>query len=117
MVQHLDNGFLDAVNEITNTHTTAVDVHQGINDNLAGAVIGHLPTPIDLDDRDITGRQHVLGLSGLPLGEYRRMLYQPEFINGILTPLVGKILHGMPDSHVVGKPELSNKETLRCCIA
>lgn len=60
-------------------------------------MVSYLPAPVDLDNRDITGGQHMLGLTRLALGEHRRMLHQPEFISGVLIPLVGKILHGVPD--------------------
>jgi hypothetical protein len=117
MVQYQDNGFFDAVDEFTHAHATAANVHQGISDDLAGAVIGYLPTPVDLDNRDITGGQYMLGLAGLALGEYRRMLDQPEFISGVFIPLVGELLHGMPDRLVIGKPELSDEKAFAGCIA
>lgn len=60
-------------------------------------MIGHLAAAVYLHHRNIAGQQQVLGLAGLPLGEYRRMLHQPELVRSVDRTLIGEVLHGMPN--------------------
>ena len=52
------------------TQAQAAQVEHQVAHQLAGTVVGHLAATIDLHHRDIARCQQVLGLAGLPLGEY-----------------------------------------------
>ena len=77
---------------------------------MARAVVGNLPTPINLDNRYITGGQHVLCLAGLPLGKYPRVLQQPQFIRGIVGTRISEILHSLQRGRVVHQAQLANDQ-------
>ena len=78
--QHADYGFLDTAYKLTDTQTFSPDIHQGVSHDLAGPVVGDLPSPVHLDDRDIARRQYMFSLARLSLREDRGMLNQPKLI-------------------------------------
>jgi hypothetical protein len=88
--------------------TRAADVEQKIANQLAGAVIGHLPATVHLYHRDIARKQQVFGLSGLALGKHRRMLQQPDFVVAVRIACIGELLHGLPGRPVFDQAELTH---------
>ena len=54
---------LERRHEIAHAELRATQVDQRIDDELAGPVIGDLAAAIDLHDRNVAGREHVLALA------------------------------------------------------
>ena len=77
--------FSIAGDQFANTEFAAAQIDQQIADDLAGAVIGDLTAAIDLNHRNIARRQHMLGLAGLALREYARMLQTTRFHRGVFS--------------------------------
>src|SRR3546814_16094802 len=71
----------------------ALQVEQRIDHDLAGAVVGHLATTVDVQHRDVAGHQHVLGLAGLAEGEHRVVLAHPDLVGRRFSAHVGETLH------------------------
>jgi len=95
--QQFDQALFHARDQITYAETELAYVQQQVGDQLARAMISHLPAAIDLYDRDIARQQQMFGFAGLALGEHWRVLDQPDFVGGIAATFVGEALHGMPD--------------------
>ncbi|MDT4865310.1 hypothetical protein FQZ97_1001050 [compost metagenome] len=76
-------------------------------------MVGNLATAIHLHHRDIAGEQHMLGLAGLPLGEHRIVLEQPDFIVRLRIALGGETLHRVPRRLVRKPAELAEAQNPR----
>ncbi|MNP21365.1 hypothetical protein D3C76_1139790 [compost metagenome] len=108
--QQLDQALLHPADQIAHAKPELAHVQQQISHQLAGAVVGHLTTTVDLHHRNITGKQQMLGLAGLALGEHRRVFHQPDLVGGIVAAFVGEALHGMPDRLVSHLAELAKAQ-------
>ncbi|MNY21913.1 hypothetical protein D3C86_1554920 [compost metagenome] len=104
---------LHPADQIAHAKPELAHVQQQISHQLAGAVVGHLTTTVDLHHRNIPGKQQVLGLAGLALGEHRGMLNQPDLVGGIAAAFVGEALHGMPDWLVSHLAEFAKAQRAR----
>ncbi|MNI20362.1 hypothetical protein D3C73_738430 [compost metagenome] len=101
---------LHPADQIAHAKPELAHVQQQISHQLARAVVGHLTTTVDLHHRNITGKQQMLGLAGLALGEHRRVFDQPDLVGGIVAAFVGEALHGMPDRLVSHLAELAKAQ-------
>ncbi len=63
-------------------------------------MVSDLATAIDLHDRDVARREHVLGAPGLALGVDRVVLDQPQFVGAVRAAHVGVGLHRAPHGHI-----------------
>ena len=87
--QHVDKALLHGSHKVAHAQVLAAQIQHQIGHQLPRAMIGHLPTTLDLDDRNITGRQHMFSLARLPLGKYPGVLQQPDFVGSIGATLLG----------------------------
>src|SRR6476619_1841078 len=76
--QRVDQRLLDPVDVLAHAQFQPAQVEPRIRDGLPGAVIRDLAAAIDVDDRDLAGREHVFGFAGLAEGEHRLVLDQPQ---------------------------------------
>src|SRR5690349_6752222 len=104
-----DHGALEGGHEVTHAEAGAADVDEWIDDELAGAMVGHLPAAIDLHHRDVAGREHVARVAVQPLREHRRMLEQPDLVRRVRVARVGDALHFAPGGDVVNSPKPANE--------
>ena len=95
--EHVDHRAFDAADQVAHADAEPAQVHQRVGHQLAGAVVRHLPAAVDLHDRDVARRQHVLRLAGLAEREHRIMLDEPQFVGGVLAACIGELLHRAPD--------------------
>ena len=73
----------------------AMQVHQWVGHHLAWPMEGDLAPPVGGNDRDVTGRQQVTGLSCKPLGERAGVLANPKLVWGIRCACRSEVLHGL----------------------
>jgi hypothetical protein len=73
-------------------------------------MIGHLPTAIDLQHRDIARRQQMLGATVQALGEYGIMLGKPKLIGSISIAPVGEVLHCLPGLPVLRAAQIPDPD-------
>ncbi|MNH17380.1 hypothetical protein D3C79_770490 [compost metagenome] len=106
--QGLDDGGLQTGDQLPYRELAAAHIHQHIEHQLAGAVIGHLAAAIALHHRDVAGGEQVLGLACLTLGVDGIVLHHPELIRGIAGATVGEGLHGIPYRLVGAAAQLSD---------
>jgi len=104
-----DDGILERHDHLPNPERTALQVDERVHDELAGAVIGHLSTAVDLHHGNVPN-----GLKMLPIGveaerEHRRMFQEPNFIASRRVAFVGKALHRPPSGLVGHQPEVADQ--------
>src|SRR5690606_24707050 len=108
--EQLDQALLHGGNQFPHTQAQPPQIKHQVADQLAGAVVGHLPAPLHLDDRNIPRRQQVLGLAGLPLGEHRRVLQQPDLVSRPGIALGGQRAHGVQRGLVFHQPQMTHDQ-------
>ena len=86
----------------------ALQVEQEVDDDLAGAMVGDLAAPVDLDDGDADIAQDVLALAGLAQREHGRMLDHPQFVGSFRCPPGGEFLHRAPGWFVIDPAETAD---------
>ncbi|MNG96147.1 hypothetical protein D3C79_552040 [compost metagenome] len=106
--QGIDDGGFQAGHQFAHRELAAAHVHQHVEHQLAGTVIGHLAAAIALHHRDVTGGEQMLGLAGLALGVDGVVLHHPELVRGIAGAVVGEGLHGVPHRLVGATAQLSD---------
>ena len=94
--QRVDHRLLDPADVVAHADLQALQVEQRVRHDLTGPVIGHLAAAVDVHHRDVARRQHVLVLAGLPEGEHRIVLDQPQLVDGGVGARIGEALHGAP---------------------
>jgi hypothetical protein len=50
----------------------------------------------------------MFGLACLPLGKYRRMFHQPQFVRCLFGARIRELLHRVPDRQVIRPPEAAH---------
>jgi hypothetical protein len=104
-----DDAVLESHHELPHAERATADVEQRIDDELTGAVIRDLAAAIDLHQRNVAGRQHVLGRGVHAEREHRRMFEKPDFVGGLGPTLFGERLHRSPCRLVLGTTEPSQQ--------
>src|SRR3546814_10149512 len=112
--QRVDHRVLDPAHVVAHADLQAPQVEQRIDHDLAGAVVGHLATTVDVQHRDVAGHQHVLGLAGLAEGEHRVVLDHPDLVGRRFVAHVGETLHSAPDRFVGLAAEVADDGGTRC---
>jgi hypothetical protein len=75
----VDDGVLEVAQELVEVALAVAEQEDGVRDDLAGAVIGDVAAPLDLDHLDIAGHEDVLrGLAATAEREHVRMLDDEE---------------------------------------
>ena len=77
-------------------------------------MVGHLAAPIDLQHRDIAGRNQMLAPAIHAEREYRWVFDEPDFIAGLLVALIGESLHVAPNRFVGLQPEATDQGRVTC---
>ncbi|MCY1454252.1 hypothetical protein D9M71_713040 [compost metagenome] len=77
-------------------------------------MVGDLAAALDLDHRDVSRRQQMLGLAGLALGEHLGMLQQPDFVGRPFVALASQATHRLQGRQVVHQPQMTHDEFGRC---
>ena len=73
-----------------------------------------LAAAVNLDHRDVPGRQHVFGFSGLALGENRRMFDDPQLGGRRRIAGVGEFAHRPPGRLILLQSEVAHDENTAC---
>ncbi|MNE57963.1 hypothetical protein D3C80_1529640 [compost metagenome] len=108
--QGVDDGGFQAGHQLSHRELAAAHVHQHIEHQLAGAVIGHLAAAIALHHGDVTGGEQMLGLAGLALGVDGIVLHHPELVRRLAGAAVGEGLHGVPYRLVGATTQVSDEQ-------
>ena len=88
-----DDGLFKLVNVLFYKITCALQVDEGVGNELARAVVRDLPTPITRDNRYVARIVHVIRLTSQPLGEYCWVLAVPNLVWGVGVAGIGKRAH------------------------
>jgi hypothetical protein len=70
--KQVDHRLLDRRHQLAHLQPPPAEVEEQVDHHLTGTVVGDLPTPIGLQQRDAEVGQQVLRLAGLTEGEHRR---------------------------------------------
>ncbi len=108
--QGVDDGGFQAGYQLAHRQLAAAHVHQYVEHQLAGTVIGHLAAAIALHHRNVAGGEQVFGLAGLPLGVDGVVLHHPELVRGVAGTAVREGLHGVPYRLVGATAQLSDDQ-------
>src|SRR5690606_21662098 len=110
MREHFNNAVLDGGYQLAHAELAPTQIDKQVADDLAGAVICHLAAAIDLNHRNIAGRDDMLGLAGLALRKHARMLQQPHFIECVCIARIGEGAHCIPHGLIIGEAELADTQ-------
>ncbi len=102
--QQIDQTPLDAADQLTHADAEPTYVQQQVADQLTRPVIGDLTAAVHLHHRNFARKQQMLGLAGLALREYGRMLQQPDLVATVGITRIGEMLHGLPGSPILDQP-------------
>jgi hypothetical protein len=105
---HLNHALLESGHNIPHAQLGTPEINERIHHQLAWTVVRHLSTAIDLNNRNIAGRQHVSRAGIHPKREDRRMLQEPDLVRSGSVALIGKALHGSPCGLVFNTPKAAN---------
>src|SRR5690606_15081268 len=108
--QHINQALLHEGDQFAYAQIQTPQIQHQVGHELAGTVVGHLPAALDLYHRYIAGRQEMLGLAGLPLGEHLGVLEQPDLIGSARIALTGQATHRLQRGLVVHQPEMAYDE-------
>ena len=108
--QHVDDGLFDPGDEFADFDFAAGEVDQQVNDHLTGAVVGDLPTAVDLDDGNADVAQQMFRLAGLPQGIDGRVFDQPQFVRSVFGPRRREAFHGFPRGLVINAPQTAQQQ-------
>jgi hypothetical protein len=112
----VDYGLLECGDEVTDAEFGPFQIDEGIDHELAGAVIGNLAATVDLNDRDVSGRQQMLAAGIEAERKNRRMFRKPDLVGGIACATVGEFLHVVPKRFIWLHSERSNFDhSIRLC--
>ncbi|MCY1181145.1 hypothetical protein D9M73_216340 [compost metagenome] len=108
--EQVDEGQLDTADQLTHAKAQPAHIQQQVGHQLPGAMVSDLAAAVGLHHRDVARHQQVLGLAGLPLGEDRRVLDQPDFILAVRAALLGKTTHGLQHRFIGLQAKLAKTE-------
>src|SRR5690606_20950321 len=114
--QGVDHRLFDPAHILAYAQLQPAQVQQRVGDDLAGAVVGHLPAPVDLHHGNVARCQHVLGFAGLAEGEHRIVLHQPQFVRAVLATRVSEGLHRAPHRLVCAAPQVPDQQLARYSV-
>ena len=78
--EHVDRRLLECLDDSAYPDPRALQIEEKIRYQLSRPMVRHLPSSISAHHGNCTGVTHVAASTGLPEGEDRRMLQQPEFV-------------------------------------
>jgi hypothetical protein len=105
---HLNHALLESGHNIPHAKLGAPEINERIHHQLTWPVVRHLSATIDLDNRNIAGRQHVSRAGIHPKREDRRMLQEPDLVRSGSVALISQALHGSPCGLVFNTPKAAN---------
>ncbi len=79
-----DHGLLEPEDQLARADPETAQIDERVEDQLPGAVVGHLSASVHRNDRDRAGQEHVLPAPRLPEGEHRIVLEPPDPHRGSL---------------------------------
>ena len=108
---------LETIPPLAYAQPSPAQVHEHVDDQLPGAVIGHLAAAITVDDGNVAGIQYMLASARLAQGEYPRVLEQPQLVAAPGVTGIRHAAHPLPGFSVVAEPQLAHPQFapgLRC---
>ena len=101
----IDHRALERGDEIPHAELRAPQIDQWIHHELPGPVIRHLPTAIDLDYRNVSGREQMGTTRIHAQREDGRMFEEPDLVRRFFIALIREPLHGAPRGLVLDETE------------
>ena len=96
----VDDALFQAAHEIAHAQARAPQIDERVDHELAGSVVGHLAAAVDLDHRDVAGREQVFRLGVEPERKHALVLAEPDLVGRRLVASVGEFLHRPPDRFI-----------------
>ena len=100
-----DNAVFEGGNDAAYGGFAPFEIDHGVDDELAGAVVGNLAATVDLHDGDAVPHQQVFGLARQALGEDGIVFHNPQFVFGVGRAAVVERLHGVENGQIVTAAE------------
>src|SRR5574343_17569 len=108
--QQIDDRLLNGADQFAHLDLQARQVEQHVDHYLARAVVGHLATAVDLDQRYTDVAQDVLRLAGLAEGVDRRVLDDPQLVRRFGCAGGREVLHGLEGRLVIDPAQAFDNE-------